>query len=198
MKRPSLSFVLMILFPVFISNPAVLAAPIQYQGIIDNLNTRVSGEVDGFSWFDNNANGIDFWQINVNQPSGVSLDINGISATSDLDLAFSLYRGISTADESEFDALGDFGGLTFITSADDEVIINDPLGDPALKAFFLQPGLYTIALGGFDSSDFGPYGYDLQINSSSVSAIPLPPTLLLFLIPVASLLVTKRQTISAR
>ncbi len=167
--------------------PAVSATTISYEGIIDGAITNVSGSVEGFSWFDDDAAGVDFWKLQVDN-KGLNLNIRGTASTTDLDLAFSLYSGTTVADESEFDSIGDFGGMTFLYQADDEVILNDPLGDPALTNISLAAGEYTIAIGGYDSEDFGPYAYNL-----SVTTVPVPAAFWLMLAPLAGMFTAGRR-----
>lgn len=169
--------------------PVASAGTISYEGMIggDLTNASVSGLVEGFSWFDDDAAGVDFWKLQVGN-QGLNLNIRGTASTTDLDLAFSLYSGTTVADESEFDSIGDFGGMPFLYQADDEIIINDPLGDPALIDISLAAGEYTIAIGGYDSEDFGPYAYNL-----SVTTVPVPAAFWLMLAPLAGMFTAGRR-----
>ena len=159
-----LHFYLIITVSLFSS--AAHAVPVRYEG---NLlpGTTVNGSVGGFSWADEIASQTDFWRFN-----GVAGDTVTISATrgaTGLDPAFSLYFGTTTADEGGFLNDADWGGLQFLTFADDEIDHPGPGGDPTLSGYVLPvTGGYTIALGGFQSTTGGAYSYSLSMISQPI------------------------------
>jgi hypothetical protein len=166
------------------------AAPVTYEGTIYN-GTSVTGSVGGFSYFFEDVSaGIDFWSFSTNAGSPIS--ILGTRLNDNLDPAFSLYLGVTSADTSQFSAFGDWGGLTFLASADDEIPAAGPFGDPFL-ANFIAPvtGMYTIAIGGALSTDAGPYPYRLSL------AVPEPGTMALVLVGVAAAGWGRRKMVAA-
>jgi hypothetical protein len=118
--------------------------------------------------------------------------IRGTRLNINLDPALALYRGTTTADESQFDPFGSFGGLQFIAGADDEIEVPGPFGDPFLRLSLPQTGLYTIAIGGAASDCPGGcpangYPYSLAVS------VPEPSTLPLLLLALAGIGWTLRR-----
>ena len=151
------------------------AASISYEGELLSGST-VTGSVSGGGWYNEIASETDFW--NFYGISGDVVDILGLRLDTDLDPAFTLYSGVTTADETEFNPWGDFGGMTYLTYADDEISNTGPYGDPFLDDYVLpNTGLYTVAIGGYYSDGVGPYDYELTITGNS--PIPEPATMLL-------------------
>jgi hypothetical protein len=145
--------------------------------------STVTGSVGARGWIDEQADETDFWSFAVGS-EGTSLDIwaQRGDQSSGLDTAFSIYSGITTADESAFVNRSDFGGIIFSSSADDELSNDGPFGDPALYNIAFEEGIYTIAIGGFASNGEGPFSYNLSIGTpgTAPSAVPLPGALLFF------------------
>jgi hypothetical protein len=154
--------------------------------------STVTGSVGGSGWIDGNAKETAFWSFSVG-PGGTSLDIWALRGDEKLDTAFSVYSGITTADEAKFSVDGfddigvDFGGITFLGFADDELPNQGEFGDPAIYNMAFDEGIYTIAIGGYVSDGEGPFPYELSIgtpgsapNSVSLEPVPLPSTFFLF------------------
>lgn len=161
-----------------LSLPAVHAAPIVYEGAIAPGET-VTGSVSGFGWGDEDGANVDYWQFSG--AVGDRITIQGLRVDAGLDPAFTLYFGTTQADDSEFLNDADWGGLQFLTFADDELDNDGPGGDPLLDGFILPfTGDYTIVIGGFISDDEGPYAYNLSLTTAPAS-VPEPGTALLLL-----------------
>lgn len=160
------------------------AAPVAYEGTL-TLGAAVTGSVGGFSYFLDDGPNVDFWRILLN--AGQSYSIRGTRLNNNLDPAFDLYFGVTTADTSEFIDQTSWGGLTLIASADDEVANPGPGGDPLLTFVAPSTGLYTVAIGGFNSTDAGQYPY-------SLAAVPVPGTALLLLPGLIGLRLTRRRS----
>ncbi len=139
-------------------------------GLADNPLGTVSGLVDGSGWIDSDASNIDFWSFSVGA-GGLAVDVWATRTDSAFDPAFSLYSGITSADEITFKNFGSFAELTYLKSADDDIsqppeLNLGPFADPALFDIYLSEGSYTIAIGGYENGDVGPYGYDLFIANA--------------------------------
>ncbi len=174
------------------------AATISYQGTITPpFSSGIgSGSTGGQSWVDGNGT-TDFWSFAVGS-GGASLDIWALrdNESAGLDPVFSIYSGITTADESEFITFDDgfdvtdFGGITFSEFADDEIPHDEgPFGDPALYNMAFEEGIYTIAIGGYASDGEGPFSYELSIGTPgsaptsvdfSPNPVPIPGAFLFF------------------
>jgi hypothetical protein len=153
------------------------ALPVQYEGDLVDSDTVV-GSVGGFGWVDDDALNVDFWAFNSTR--GARITVRATRLDEPLDLALSLFHGTTAADTSLFTHDADFGGMSFLTSADDEVEVPGPFGDPFLAAFVAPfTARYTIAVGGNLSDDAGPYRYTLSLQQQQ--PIPSPGTLLLVL-----------------
>lgn len=152
---------------------ALWAAPIQYTGNL-SYKTSGTGTIGGFGFFDDDATEVDFWTFTA-LPGYLLVSISATRLDLDLDPALSLYFGTTTADTSLFRHDASFGGMQLIATADDEVPSPGPFGDPLLRRFTLPfAGTYTIAVGGSESDDLGPYRY-------SILVVPEPGTLALLL-----------------
>jgi hypothetical protein len=164
------------------------AAPVHYEGALQS-GVAVTGSVGGFGWSDESATQVDFWSFSA--LAGAVVDVSAARLAPDLDPVFSVYVGTTAADGSEFRSEADWGGLRYLTYADDEVPADGPGGDPALIGFVLpQTGNYTIVVGGFASTDLGPYGYRLDY---AVRPVPEPAPALLFVAGLAMLVLRRRR-----
>ena len=157
---------------------AAHAAPAGYDGDL-GIGATVTGSVGGSGWFTNNAAQSDFWQFAG--AAGQAVRLSGTPLDVRLDLAFSVYRGASTAlaqflNNSDWTPQGpDFLDFTFSSAAGQAVSL-DRLVLPATD-------VYTVAIGGFFSQGAGPFGYRLSLTSvGSPAAVPLPSTGLLLAI----------------
>ena len=167
---------------------AAPASPIDYQGTLA-LDTTVTGIVGATGWLDEIAADVDFWLFVV-PAVGLSVTIRGTRGDVSLDPVLSVYRGTTTADESAFLAEQDWGGMTFIGEADDEIDVpGGPGGDPLFTSGLLAAGTYTIAIGGFLSDGAGPYAYSLLV---SPAAVPEPETIALLAVGAFALASVKR------
>jgi hypothetical protein len=170
------------------------AAPINYNGVLVS-GVPDSGDVGGFSWFLNQGSDVDFWEFSATAGTTVTLRVDRLNGN--LDPALSFYRGTTSADTSIFNSAASFGGLTFIGSLDDE---NPPFvgpggfsGDPFGTFAISTTGLYTVAVGGSDSTDGGEYPY--RITMSVTAAVPEPSTYLLMAMGLAGIgWMRRRQT----
>ncbi len=156
---------------------AAHAAPIAYKGTLVS-GTPATGNVGGFSWFLNEGTAVDFWQFSATAGTTVTLEVDRLNGN--LDPALSLYRGTTSTDTSNFVSGASFGGLTFVGTLDDEHppfvgptgFTGDPFGTFAIGT----TGLYTVAVGGSDSTDGGAYPYRITLTINAVTAVPEPST----------------------
>ncbi len=163
------------------------AASITYEGALSLPFDAVSGSVSGTGWADDDATGTDFWSFDVGA-GGATLDIWALRSEPGLDTVFTVYAGTTTAEESEFMHLKDFGGMTVFKFADDQIMADGPFGDPALYSTLFPEGAYTIAVGGFLSGGDGPFSYKLSIGTPGSApeqpigpaVIPIPGAVWLF------------------
>jgi len=180
---------------VLIAAPALVAGltaahatPISYEGVLAP-GVASSGDVGGFSWFLNEGSGVDFWQFSATAGSNVTLRVDRLNGN--LDPALSFYKGTTSADTSAFDSAASFGGLTFIGSLDDEnppfVGVANFSGDPFGTFAIGTSGLYTVAVGGSDSTDAGVYPYRITMSVNGVNAVPEPSTYLMLTIGIAAI-----------
>jgi len=165
-------------------SPRLVASVLVLGGTL-TLGAPVTGSVGGFSYFLDDGPNVDFWRILLN--AGQSYSIRGTRLNNNLDPAFDLYFGVTTADVSQFVDQTSWGGLTLVASADDEVANPGPGGDPLLTFVAPSTGLYTVAIGGFGSTDAGQYPY-------SLAAVPIPGTALLLVPGLVGLGFTRRRS----
>ena len=167
---------------------AAHATPISYEGVL-SPGVAASGDVGGFSWFLNEGSGVDFWQFSASAGSNVTLRVDRLNGN--LDPALSFYKGTTSADTSAFNSAASFGGLTFIGSLDDEnppfVGVANFSGDPFGTFAIGTTGLYTVAVGGSDSTDSGMYPYRITMSVNGVNAVPEPSTYLMLTIGIAAI-----------
>ena len=167
------------------------AAPIVYSGTITPNGPTVYGQAGPFGVFDPfgiplNQTFFQFFSFSVNLTRPSQLAITVRRQNNNLDPFASLYRGLITpgTDTSAFDPFGSFDAVTYVASADDELDVAGPFGDPRL-ILFLPAGsaTYTLAVGGSASDCPGgcpangfPFGVTVQV--------PEPSTLPLILVAI--------------
>jgi hypothetical protein len=152
-----------------------------------------TGSVGGFSWFLETGPLVDFWRFSGVAGQTVTFDVSRLNGN--LDPALSFYSGITSADTSLFKASSSWGGLTFIGSLDDEhspALTPGPGGDPFGSFVLPTTGNYTIAIGGFDSTDAGSYPYRVTLTTA-VAAVPEPSTWAMFTLGLAGLGYLRRR-----
>ena len=170
------------------------AAPIAYEGVLVP-SVPETGSVGGFSWFLETAALVDFWRFAGVAGQTVTFNVNRLNGN--LDPALSFYSGVTSADASLFRASSSWGGLTFIGSLDDErppALTPGPGGDPFGSFVLPTTGNYTVAIGGFDSTDAGSYPYRVTMTATAVAAVPEPSTWAMFTIGLAGLGYLRRRT----
>ena len=161
------------------------AAAVVYEGVLVP-SAPVTGSVGGFSWFLDDGSGVDYWRFSGTAGQTVTFDVNRLNGN--LDPALSLYSGITSADTSLFSASGNWGGLTFLGSLDDEhaaFVTPGPGGDPFGSFVLASTGNYTVAVGGFNSTDAGAYPY--RLTMSLAAPIPEPSVWAMFGVGLAGL-----------
>src|SRR5438309_11753994 len=105
----------------FIAQSAAFAVPIHYEGSIttnapNGPTIPVTGNVGGFSFFDDDTTGVDFWSFTALAGQNIFVRVTRLNAA--LDPIALLYSGTTTADVSiwpQLTALSigqSFGGLT--------------------------------------------------------------------------------------
>ena len=149
------------------------AAPVAYSGTLVSA-VPVTGTAAGFSWFLDQGGGVSFWQFSANASDTVTLRVDRLNAN--FDPALSFYRGTTSADTSLFNSTGNWGGLTFMGSLDDEraaFLTPGPNGDPFGTFTIAASGLYTVAVGGSLSTDAGSYPFRLTMTQVA-AAVPEP------------------------
>lgn len=169
---------------------AAAAAPPTYEGTLA-AGATVTGLVGGSGWIDETAEDVDFWRMVVPE-GGRFVTLRGVRGDAGLDLVFSLFHGTTTADASLYRSESDWGGLSYLATADDEVPSAGPGGDPLYRSPLLAAGEYTVVIGGFLSAGQGPYAYSL-----SAAAVPEPATALLTGFGAAALALATRRRRSA-
>ena len=168
------------------------AAPVAYEGVLVP-SVPDTGSVGGFSWFLETGPLVDFWRFSGVAGQTVTFDVSRLNGN--LDPALSFYSGITSADTSLFKASSSWGGLTFIGSLDDEhspALTPGPGGDPFGSFVLPTSGNYTIAIGGFDSTDAGSYPYRVTLTTA-VAAVPEPSTWAMFTLGLAGLGYLRRR-----
>ena len=68
-----------------------------------------------------------------------------------------------------------------------------PGGDPFGSFVLPTTGNYTIAIGGFDSTDAGSYPYRVTLTTTAVVAVPEPSTWAMFTIGLAGVGYLRRR-----
>src|SRR5579862_4006183 len=173
-----------------LGSAGVRATPIVYSGTLA-LGLPVTGSTTGFSYFLDEGANVNFWRVFL-----TAGEVIGISATrlnQNLNPAFDFYSGITSADTSAFVDGTSWGGMTLLASLMDNVPApspgTGPGGDPLLSRFIVpSTGVYTVAVGGFLSSDDGSYPYRLE-----AAIVPTPGTVPLLLVGLLGLIFTRRQ-----
>jgi len=168
------------------------AAPVAYKGVLVP-SVPDTGSVGGFSWFLETGGSVDFWRFAGVAGQTVTLSVSRLNGN--LDPALSFYSGVTSADTSLFSASGNWGGLTFIGSLDDEhppALTPGPGGDPFGSFVLSSTGNYTVAIGGSDSTDAGSYPYRVTLTTA-VAAVPEPSTWAMFTIGLAGLGYLRRR-----
>ena len=183
------------------ANSSAWAVPIHYEGAITTNAPNgpaipVTGSVGGFSIFDDDPSGVDFWSFSA--LAGQNIFVRVVRLASALDPIAYLYSGTTTADVSAWPSIRDlsigqsFGGLTLIAFNDDALAPPNNLG-PAGDPFFVirapVTGLYTLLVAGI-GSDADPAG---GLPYRATVAVPLPATLPLVLLALGSLGWTLRR-----
>lgn len=192
-KEAFKSFALLLVAALAWVSPWARAAPITYEGMLVS-DTTVSGSVSGFGWDTETATEVDFWRFTG--LAGERATIQALRGNPALDPVFTLYFGTTTSDTSLFVNDADWGGLVFLTIADDEIPNAGTGGDPLLSQFRLPfSGAYTIAIGGFSSEAAGPYAYQMSLT---VAPIPEPATIWLLAIGLMGLGILNRGAARAR
>jgi hypothetical protein len=169
------------------------AAPVVYEGVLVP-SVPDTGSVGGFSWFLETGAQVDFWRFAGVAGQTVTFDVSRLNGN--LDPAMSFYSGITSADTSLFKASSSWGGMTFIGSLDDEhppALTPGPGGDPFGSFVLPTTGNYTIAIGGFDSTDAGSYPYRVTLTTTAVAAVPEPSTWAMFTIGLAGVGYLRRR-----
>jgi hypothetical protein len=166
----------------------VRAAPIVYDGTLA-LGVPVTGSTTGFSYFLDDGANVNFWRVFLT--AGEVVSISATRLNQNLNPAFDFYLGTTSADTSAFVDGTSWGGLTLLASVMDNVPApapgTGPGGDPFLSDFVARTtGFYTVAVGGFLSSDDGPYPYRIEI-------VPTPGTVPLLLVGLVGLIFTRRR-----
>ena len=167
------------------------AAPVAYSGTLVS-GISGTGSAGGFSWFLDQGSGVGFWQFSATGSDVVTLRVDRLNGN--FDPALSFYRGVTSADTSLFNSTGNWGGLTFIGSLDDErsaFLTPGPNGDPFGMFTIAASGLYTVAVGGGLSTDAGAYPY--RITMTNVAAIPEPEIMALMAIGLGVLGIARRR-----
>jgi hypothetical protein len=175
-----------------VATVAVNAAPIVYEGVLVP-GVADTGTVGGFSWFLETGAQVDFWRFSAVAGQTITLDVNRLNGN--LDPGLSLYSGMTTADTSLFSASGNWGGLTFIGSLDDEhpaFLTPGPGGDPFGSFVLPGTGNYTVAIGGSTSTDAGSYPYRVTLTTA-VAAVPEPETWAMLGLGLAALGFVRRR-----
>ena len=162
-----------------LASSCALAAPIVYTADFTSSGS-VSGNVGGFSWWLDDGAGADYLRFYAEAGAHVTLRVDRLIGN--LDPALSVYRGATGADSSLFNSVGDWGGMRYLFSLDDE---NRPFvgrsrsGDPFGSFDVTDAGYYTVAIGGYNSTDVGQYAYRFTIEGATAPAlepVPAPAT----------------------
>jgi hypothetical protein len=172
----------------FMAQASVQAAPIVYSGTLTPNGPGATGNTGPFTVFDPLDTPPSAFYSFMGQ-AGKVLEINVRRLNPNLDPYLSLYSGLITAgtDYSLYDPFGSFDGVTFVASADDEIDVPGPFGDPLLRIILPTTGQYTIAIGGAASDCPGgvcpPAGYPFAVGVQ----IPEPSTIPLMIAALAGI-----------
>lgn len=150
------SWALSALLPALLSARPAVAAPINYQNLtlgVPAIGTVATAE----GWRTNSAANVVFWRFEVLEPQ--LLTIWATRLTPGLDPAFTLYDGITSADDSLFSHDSPWGGigarlLWVVDNGLPPATGVGPFFDP-LVIGRLDPGSYTLALGGSQGDSGG-------------------------------------------
>jgi hypothetical protein len=192
MKARTIGIVLLAGAAVLLDSIGALAAPVAYDGALFRGFTRTGSVPTGDGWINNRGSEVDYWFFLAATGNMVSIRVHPLDPR--LDPAFSFYRGVTTADTSQFSNFDDWGGMTFI----DFGATLTGAGTDALWTFTApSAGLYTIAVGGWDSLGCpacgvasGPYAYAITVTGN----VPEPMTLALAGIGMAGLGFVRRKS----
>ena len=88
------------------------AAPVAYDGPLFPGATRQGSVPTGDGWINNRGSEVDYWFFLAATGDMVTIRVHPLDPR--LDPAFSFYRGLTTADTSQFNNFDDWGGMTFI------------------------------------------------------------------------------------
>ena len=169
------------------------AAPVVYDGALFWGFTRAGSVPTGDGWINNRGSEVDYWFFLAATGDMVTMRVHPLDPR--LDPAFSFYRGPTAADTSQFSNFDDWGGMTFI---DFGATLTGAGADAEWSFTAPSPGLYTIAVGGWDSlgcpaacgAASGPYAYAITVTGNT----PEPMTLALVGIGIAGLGFARRKS----
>lgn len=198
LKKSFLPSILAVTLPFITST--VTAATISYQGDISSGNTVTGTLTEDQGFRAENAGGRDWWTFSGQ--AGDVIDITVGRLDGDLELAFELFFGTTTADESTFQYPGySFGGLTYLRARDDSWGPNlpGPDEDPQLLGYKLKfTGTYSVVVLS-TANDPGcintecSYAIALAPSLGTVSSVPVPAAGWLFASGLLGLLITKKN-----
>lgn len=177
---------------IAVAGAGSLAASVVYEGVLVP-SVAATGNVGGFSWFLENGSGVDYWRFAGTAGQTLTLSVDRLNGN--LDPALSFYSGTTSADTSLFAAQGNWGGLTFLGSLDDEhapFLSPGPSGDPFGTFVLASTGNYTVAVGGANSTDAGSYAYRITMNLTA-PPIPEPSVWAMFGVGLAGLGFLRRR-----
>jgi len=167
------------------------ASAVVYEGVLVP-STPETGSVGGFGWFLDQGSLVDYSRFAGTAGQTVTFSVNRLNGN--LDPALSFYSGITSADTSLFSSSGNWGGLTFIGSLDDEhppALTPGPNGDPFGSFVLASSGNYTVVVGGGNSTDAGAYPYRLTMTLAA--PIPEPSVWAMFGAGLAGLGLLRRR-----
>ena len=168
------------------------SASVVYEGLLVP-SVPAAGQVGGFGWFLDDGSLVDYWRFAGIAGQTVTFTVDRLSGN--LDPALSFYAGITSADTAQFSAGGNWGGLTFLGSLDDEkaaFLSPGPAGDPSGSFVLAGSGNYTVVVGGGNSTDAGSYPYRLTMTTAA-APIPEPSVWAMFGVGLAGLGFLRRR-----
>ena len=186
-----------------LASSCALAAPIVYNANFTSSGS-VSGNVGGFSWWLDDGAGVDYLRFYAGAGAHVTLRVDRLNGN--LDPALSVYRGATGADSSLFNSAGDWAGMSHLFSLDDENprfmgTRSSPGRDPFGSFDVTDAGYYTVAIGGYNSTDAGQYAYRFTIEGATAPAlepVPEPATAWLALLGVGAAGWSRRRGVGKR